>query len=434
MVDEIKSDRNEGNQVKAEARTQADPARDLPERCSKSVKPGAPPSNTAPANSISDGLGILRAGVDSLYLSFSGSIHPHIEKRLIELKERAQSDSLAEKSQAIFEIQDSQFEVLPRGAARFPYILSDGMYNIRLSSRESEKMPLAAVQIRSQGLTKSGAEEPVHYLESLLREMGQVQAIKVSRIDLCCDFTSDVAFGVVSDLAWVSRSNKRNWYTEGGVFTGFVFGQGSPMSARLYDKTLQIKKSKQDYLRDLWWMLGWDREKTVWRLEFQIKRPVLVELGLSSFEDVQSSLGSLWNYATSNWLRLVCPGKDQTKSRWPNHPLWDDLQRAEFSTDDHVPLSRQFFRREPLDSYFFINGLAAITSYMATKGIKTFREAGPQFLSDAELFHAHRSLMTGEDIEGYCQPRAALKARDYCKRFPYTEVKRDEDYAKGKGK
>jgi hypothetical protein len=43
-------------------------------------------------------------------------------------------------------------------------------------------------------------------------------------------------------------------------------------------------------------------------------------------------------------------------------------------------------------------------------------------------------MMTGEDIETYCQARAAKKARDYCKRFPFTEGKREQDYRKGKGK
>jgi hypothetical protein len=418
----------------AEAQAQTESARALPADDQVDNLPGAPPSNTAPANSIDGESTVLRAGVDSLYLSFSGGLHPHIEKKLIERKEWAQSDDVNDKTKAIFKIQDSQFEVLPRGAPRFPYILRDGMFNIRLSSGESENLPLAVVQIRSRGLTESGLEPPVEYLDSLLREVGRVEGIKVSRIDLCCDFTTDVGFGVLPDLAWISRSNNRNWYTEGGTFTGFVFGQGSPMSARLYDKTRQIKKSKQDYMRDLWWMHGWDRKSTIWRLEFQLKRSVLVELGISSFEDVRCRLDSLWNYATANWLRLVCPGKDKTRSRWPNHPLWEKLQKADFSTDDHVPLTRHFFRREPLDRYFFINGLAPFTSYMAAKGIRTFEEAGPRFLNDAELFHANRSLTTGEDIEAYCQKRAALKAREYCKRFPYTEVKRDEDYAKGKGK
>jgi hypothetical protein len=436
MVQKPKSDAQTPGkkQEQAETRTQIDSARDLPASFSKSEKPGAPLSNTAPSNSIVSKSAILRTGVDSLYLSFSGTLREHIEKQLIECKEWAQSDDFDERSKAIFEIQDSQFEVLPRGAPRFPYILRDGMFNIRLSSRESEKMPLAAAQVRSRGLTESGMEPAVEYLEFLLREIGQVQEIKVSRIDLCCDFTSDIGFGTLPELAWISRSNKRNWYTESGNFTGFVFGQGSPMSARLYDKTRQIIKSKQDYMRDLWWMLGWEREQTVWRLEFQIKRPVLVELGIHSYNDIRQQLDSLWQYATSNWLRLVTPGEDKTRSRWPNHPLWDELQSADFGTESTVPLSRHQFRRVPLDRYFFINGLAPITSYMASHGISTFKEAGPRFLKDAEEFHAMRSVITDEDIEEYCQKRAAIKAKEYCTRFPYSEVKHDPDFENGKKK
>ena len=71
---------------------------------------------------------------------------------------------------------------------------------------------------------------------------------------------------------------------------------------------------------------------------------------------------------------------------------------------------------------------------MAANEIRTFKEAGPQFLKDAEDYHRMRSVLTGEDIEDYCQKRAAIKARDYCTRFPFTEVKRDPDYRKGKGK
>jgi hypothetical protein len=71
---------------------------------------------------------------------------------------------------------------------------------------------------------------------------------------------------------------------------------------------------------------------------------------------------------------------------------------------------------------------------MASRGIKTFREAGPRFLKDAEEFHAMRSIMTDEDIEEYCQKRAAIKAKEYCTRFPYSEVKHDPDIENEKNK
>jgi len=427
MVNEIKSDCSNDSLVEAETRTQADAARGLPAI-------GAQPSNTAPLNSIDNDSQILRVGVDSLYLSYSGSLFKHFDTRLIELKQLAQSSEIEEQAQAICNIQDSQFKVSPRGAARFPYILSDGMYNVRFSSKDSEKMPLAAVQLKSRGLTESGMGPAVDYLGTIIRDLGQVKETKVSRIDLCCDFTSNIPFGSSDDIAWTSRSNKRNCYTEGGKFTGYVFGQGSPMSARIYDKTRQIRKSKQFYLRDLWFIEGWDLKQTVWRLEFQIKRQVLVQLGIDSYHDISSRLDALWQYATHNWLRLVCPGIDKTKSRWPNHPFWDQIQNVDFGTDHTVPLSRQHFRREPLDKYFFVNGLAPITSYMAAKGIKTFEEAGPRLLKDAEKYHASRAVLSDEDIETYCQKRAAIKARDYSTRFPYTEVTNESDSSRDKAK
>jgi len=86
------------------------------------------------------------------------------------------------------------------------------------------------------------------------------------------------------------------------------------------------------------------------------------------------------------------------------------------------------------DDVFFVNGLAPITSYMAAKGIKTFEEAGPRFLKDAEKYHASRAVLSDEDIETYCQKRAAIKARDYSTRFPYTEVTNESDSSRDKAK
>ena len=434
MVDERKTDTNINDGAEAETQAQTDSARDLPAHCLESVSPGAPLSNTAPANCIEDGSRILRAGVDSLYLSFVGNLRERFEAILEDRKGLAQAENIEEQAKAVYKIYDNQFQVLPRGTRYFPYILKDGMYNIQLSRSDSENLPLAYVQIASKVLTEAGLDPSFKQLDVILRFLGVVNGIKVSRLDICCDFTSDVPFGDLPDKAWISRSNNRNRYSQSGRFTGFVFGQGSPISARLYDKTLQIKKSKQDYMRDLWWMEGWNHERTVWRLEFQIRRSVLSELGIDTYEDLKSGVQSLWNYATTNWLRLVTPTKDKTKSRWPNHPLWDVLQRADFGMESSVLQARKYSKMSPLDRYLFVNGLAPLTSYMATRGISTFSEAGARFLKDAAEFHAHRFAMGGEDIEEYCQKRAALKARNYGTSFSIPEVKQIQDYRKGKGK
>jgi len=407
----------------AKARAQSEAARALSAHESEVDSPGAPPSNTAPDNCIEGGSRILRAGVDSLYLSFSGERHEGIESLLEALKNLAQSEDIEEQSKAVLELHKSNFQVLPYGVRNYPFILKDGMFNIQVSRDSSGKLPLAYVQIASRALTESGPSSVVGHLVPIIGGLGLIKGIKVSRVDLCCDFVTDFVLQNLPEAAWVSRSRKETRRRENGELTGFVFGEGSPVSARLYDKKLEIRKSRKEFLEDLWWMEGWDRQSQVWRLEFQIKRKPLAEFGLSSFKDVEGQIQSLWAYATVEWLRLVIVGNDQTRSRWPNHPLWDVLQRADFRAGSVFPLIRSLSESVPDDRYLFQNGLAAITSYMAARGIPTFAEAGPAFLKEAATYHASRSLRTGQDVEAYCEPRAKLKARKYFKK----PSKRDEE-------
>ncbi len=392
------------------------------------------PSNTAPVNCIDGEHNVFRAGVDSLYLSFTGDLSEEVEKKLIELKLLAQSDDPFEVARAIIELCNHRFEVFASGTKNFPYILKDGVFNIKVSRATSEKLPLAYVQISSEALTQSGLLPVVRELKNILRHLGAYTTVNVSRLDICCDFSTSVVFGQLSVDSWISQSRKRHSYSEGENFSGYVFGQGSPISARLYDKTLEIRKSKKDYMKDIWWGEGWDRHSQVWRLEFQIRRSVLVEQGISSFDDLLAILNSLWRYATQNWLRLVLPGEDKTRSRWPDHPLWIELQEVELGQGNQALLKRCRFNRIPDDRYRFINGLTGITSHMAIENIQTFKEAAPLFIEEAIGFHSWNSINTGEDIEAYCQRQAALKARRYNISFGKEKVSTGEAYRKAKGR
>src|SRR6476660_2764754 len=72
---------------------------------------GAPPSITAPANSIRP----LRHGVDSLYLSFPGAIDGELAVCLHNLKLMAQASNEQVVSEAAIKMGDHLFEVRPRG-------------------------------------------------------------------------------------------------------------------------------------------------------------------------------------------------------------------------------------------------------------------------------------------------------------------------------
>src|SRR5438477_466937 len=71
----------------------------------------------------------------------------------------------------------------------------------------------------------------------------------------------------------------------GRKLTGFAFGQrGAAVYCRVYDKTTEVRKRGLSWLPDLWG----DREADVpvWRIEFELRRPVLVQHGLRAVDEV----------------------------------------------------------------------------------------------------------------------------------------------------
>ena len=133
--------------------------------------PGGGGSVTPPSNTVTDGYKggedkgyrLLRAGIDSLYLSFHGDIFQGVDSELGQLKYLAQSRYATDKAQAQKQIGSHIFEVWDRGQGAFAYILQDGAYRISVKSGESGRLPLAWVKVsgsrrnaspRSYGIVK----------------------------------------------------------------------------------------------------------------------------------------------------------------------------------------------------------------------------------------------------------------------------------------
>jgi hypothetical protein len=108
----------------------------------------------------------------------------------------------------------------------------------------------------------------------------------------------------------------------------------------------------------LWKAVGRKEGEPVWRVEFQFMREVLEQHGLVSLSSVLANLNGLWSYASTEWLRLAMPNPDdQTRSRWPIHPLWGCISSVDWETDGG-PLSRSFkATRLPDDKRVFSLGV-----------------------------------------------------------------------------
>lgn len=373
---------------------------------------GAPSSLRAPANSNCT---ILRHGIDSLYVSYPGKLHGHQDERLRALKERAQSPDEVLAAGAQLHLGEHLFAVLDRGRRKFAYVLEDNWYSLSVSSQDAGALPMAHVQISSELITKAGVPEALRQLGDVVSRLGHCSGPpKVSRVDLFADFLTSLDFESISKECWVKRARKRALYHEADAITGMAFGLGGSVSARIYNKLLELLKSHKDYLRPLWTEMGWDGSQPVWRLEFQIKRDVLPEMLVNSTDKLLAATPAIWEYLTTEWLRLAIPNpSDDTRARWPMHPVWEVLTKLDLPAGT-PSLERVSKSRAPSDETLFKNGLWGLTSFMAREGITDYSEGLANFLRQAEHFHSRNSDQhQAEQLENYIQRKVLAKGRRF---------------------
>lgn len=361
---------------------------------------------------------ILRVGMDSLYLSFQGEILPAVEQGLGEKKYLAQSRHKEDQALAQYPIKGHLFEVRPGRERLFPYVLEDGAYRISLASGESRRLPFAYVKVSSDLLAHKGAEAALNELTPILDELaGQYELFPtISRVDLFADFQTNVDLGKLVREAWVTRAEGVDSYSRKGRFSGWVIGAGGQISGRLYDKTLEIaQKNHKPYLLDLWARAGRNSELPVWRLEFQLRREVLDQLGIRSFTSLIERQGGIWQHATHHWLRLAEPQKsDSNRSRWPTHPMWAELAEIRWQLDD-VPLERKYSpARPPSEERLLRLVMAALTSFMAIHGLTQFRAGIKAFLGRFKVFHEARCE---QKLNTTLEEFVELEARNKGRRF-----------------
>lgn len=379
---------------------------------------GAPPSITAPANCIRP----LRHGVDSLYVSYKGAIHKDIALRLEELKSFSQSTTDQTVAQGVYKIRDHRFTVLPRGKGRFAFVLEDNWFHIQVSNACASALPLAHVQIRSEYLTAVGAMEALKSLDAIVLFLGDVQGpATISRLDLFVDFVGDHNLTSQPGFAWVKRCRKRDIHEDRDRITGISFGAGNEISARLYDKTVELLKSRKDYLKPLWAAKGWEEGETVWRMEFQARREALPdELKVPAVRALEHE-AAWWRYLCSEWLRLTIPSQgDETRSRWPTHPVWQELASVWDVAEDAPLLTRVSKERAPNDDVLFKAGFWGLSSFMAREGISDLGEGLGEYLHALKMYHEESPLCEG--MTRYIDRKVQLKARRY-----NTRVRRHDE-------
>ncbi len=374
--------------------------------------PGAPPSNTAPYNSNFT-YQPLRWGIDSLYLSYPGQLSDYRNNELRALKKLAQGPDY-EAATAQMQLGDHVFEVKDKSSGLFAFTLVDDAFMIRLSGGKSKKLPMAYVRVSSGLLSHKKIAKIESELRDILRALGEVSAPKVSRVDLFLDFASDLDMEGWRRDAWVTRAKAVAQYAEDVDFTGWTIGAGGALMARLYQKVIESKKSGKAYLHDLWRLAGWDGQMPVWRMEFQFKREVLDQLELDSLAAVLEHQGGLWSYATTDWLRLCMPTKeDKTRSRWPIHPLWLALSSLDWGTSGGPLLRKYTASRAPTMGWLGSRCASVIASIGAVANLSDYDLAAAEAKKQGYDAMALQNGISGISVDQFFREKVAGLNREY---------------------
>ena len=311
-------------------------------------------------------------GVDTLelnikiknYLNNFGNFLVELDKKKKETQEKYQ--------EVLIDLSNTLFVVKPKGQGFYSYKLECENFHICFMNREIEKTAPIHVKFLSSFLWQYNFKMAYilfkHWFENTFQL--EIFDVQISRLDVCCD-TDEINFKPIDNKKFITRAKKREIVNvdsenyEGKNFSGFTIAKGSPLMCRIYNKTLEIKRSNKIWFEEIWNQYGWCGN-TVWRIEFQARRKVLKEFNINNMEDIENKIAELWTYYTFNWCTLRKIEKDTNMSRWKIDNRWKKIQKIDLNYNIK-PLSREKIKKG--DEEILLNlCLGTLTSLSAIKG------------------------------------------------------------------
>lgn len=337
-----------------------------------------------------EGNKVLACGVDSLYLSLYVNWDDDWEQLTTEFDEGKAKAAGTEGVRL-----GKEFLILPSGKPpSYRWHLQWAHFHLYLgrSQQPQKDSPNAYASISSETLWRNGVEGAValvvHEVESL---GGELLAIKPSRCDLAADFL--IPGGVPHDLLLslrVPTDTQHVHYMKGNRQETFYQGAtSSPIQMRIYDKALEVLKGGTK----LWFLEVWKLPtcESVWRVEFQLRRPCLNEFGVNSIPELRRSLPGLWKHLTERWFSLRLHD-DQNVTRRTVHPWWVSVQCCDARFGEPQPLVRAD-EQSPADAQWFISHSAGcLLSYAARRRFGSFELAASELVADMRDYWSRKDF------------------------------------------
>ena len=293
---------------------------------------------------------------------------------------------------------NTEFLLQPYGTASgYPLVIENGDFKIEFG--EFNK-PNFFVTYRSQALWRESAFLLHEKFLKWITSIGYIhyRSESLSRLDYCFDY--NLPSMDFSEDSFVSYSSKDSQHRQDGKVQTFTLGKGD-IVLRVYDKVAEIKQQSDK----VWFYLLWEQDENVWRIEWQVRKPILKQFGIVTFDDLKNKQGDLLHYLASEHDTLRIPADDSNSSRWPIHPLWIDLQ-ARIAELDHLGISRidgeqavieERLERIAIAMYGYLKRIAAIR-YLKTQNDPMDVNGVVRFLENY-IYHLHEPLTWKIDVE-----------------------------------
>lgn len=209
-----------------------------------------------------------------------------------------------------------KFNVMASSQSNFNVVLQNGDFSMGLLKIGKHNNPVVKVEFRAEFLLRNGYKNAIELVKDCVNNLFEKYLIKVSEIHLAKDIqgyefnTFDFhRIKTMSKTKTIFHNDISSEYYFGNRFSGFSLGKGDEL-LRIYNKTAEINlKKEKAFISVLSWQYNpdFDKNKNVWRLEFQLRRERLKELmqgsGLyENMENVISSISNLWAYCVSRFV------------------------------------------------------------------------------------------------------------------------------------
>ncbi|NQV07176.1 hypothetical protein HQ535_11535, partial [bacterium] len=316
------------------------------------------------------GLWEVASGIDSLYWSIKGDL-PAVELERLEAARRMAEDA---GEDVTFELGGEEFQLQPfgfMGRYRFHLVHPHG----RIGVTPSKRFPTVYIQPDAEFLHGVGPEMCAGWFNNVVSSLVPGGTPKVSRVDLFMDVQGWAPTPEMRDR-FVTRATHRRLYEDEAEMNMLQFGKrGNGLYARIYNKSTETQKKGSVWWHDLWGE-RWRPEEDVWRIEAEIRREVLGQLGIDTLDDLFANVGGAWGYITE-WLSLRIPSEDKTRSRWQIDPAWEAVSQASLR-NGAAGLERTYDAKRRAKLRPIIVGMRGyISSYAALIGEVDIGEIGP---------------------------------------------------------